>query len=456
MLNRGFSIFIITVLLFAAGFGAKAQTYGGGLIDKSIAIVGNDVILLSDIEEEVRMMLASGMTVESSTRCQILENLVSSRLFLTQARLDSLTVTDEQVKEQVEARLNDIMNRIGGEKETEEYFKKPLYKIRADWTDVFRDQLLIQQMQQKVYTSIPKMTPAAIKELCAEMPAEDLPVIPTQYKLRQIVLYPDKESAAMVVKEKLLDLRERVLAGEKFSSLARLYSQDPGSATRGGELGMRSKTVYWPQFSDAAMSLKVGQVSQIVETPDGYHIIQMIEKKGDMFNARHILIKPSYTASDRNKAFARLDSIKSEILGGNVTFEAAAWFNSEDPKTRTSGGMMVDEYTGSASLEKDRLNPADYAVIKDLKPGDISEPFESLDTEGHGHTIYKIVRLDEEIPSHTATFETDYDALVNMANEKNAHKAIENFVEEKKKTTHIRIDPLFAGCKFVNEEWIEK
>lgn len=456
MLNRGFSIFIITVLLFAAGFGAKAQTYGGGLIDKSIAIVGNDVILLSDIEEEVRMMQASGMTVESSTRCQILENLVSSRLFLTQARLDSLTVTDEQVKEQVEARLNDIMNRIGGEKETEEYFKKPLYKIRADWTDVFRDQLLIQQMQQKVYTSIPKMTPAAIKELCAEMPAEDLPVIPTQYKLRQIVLYPDKESAAMVVKEKLLDLRERVLAGEKFSSLARLYSQDPGSATRGGELGMRSKTVYWPQFSDAAMSLKVGQVSQIVETPDGYHIIQMIEKKGDMFNARHILIKPSYTASDRNKAFARLDSIKSEILGGNVTFEAAAWFNSEDPKTRTSGGMMVDEYTGSASLEKDRLNPADYAVIKDLKPGDISEPFESLDTEGRGHTIYKIVRLDEEIPSHTATFETDYDALVNMANEKNAHKAIENFVEEKKKTTHIRIDPLFAGCKFVNEEWIEK
>ncbi len=456
MLNRGFSIFIITVLMFAAGFGAKAQTYGGGLIDKSIAIVGNDVILLSDIEEEVRMMLASGMTVESNTRCQILENLVSSRLFLTQARLDSLTVTDEQVKEQVEARLNDIMNRIGGEKETEEYFKKPIYKIRADWTDVFRDQLLIQQMQQKVYTSIPKMTPAAIKELCAEMPAEDLPVIPTQYKLRQIVLYPDKESAAMVVKEKLLDLRERVLAGEKFSSLARLYSQDPGSATRGGELGMRSKTVYWPQFSDAAMSLKVGQVSQIVETPDGYHIIQMIEKKGDMFNARHILIKPSYTASDRNKAFARLDSIKSEILGGNVTFEAAAWFNSEDPKTRTSGGMMVDEYTGSASLEKDRLNPADYAVIKDMKQGDISEPFESLDTEGRGHTIYKIVRLDEEIPSHTATFETDYDALVNMANEKNAHKAIENFVEEKKKTTHIRIDPLFAGCKFVNEEWIEK
>ena len=454
--NRVLKIFILCSAILAASFGAGAQVYNGGLVDKSVATIGNDVILLSDIEQEVQMMQAGGMVVDNSTRCQILENLVSSRLFLTQARLDSLTVTDEQVKEQVTARLDDIMNRLGGEKETEEYFKKPIYKIKADWTEMMRDQLLIQQMQQKVYTSIPKMTPADVKRLCAETPAEDLPVIPTQYRLRQIVVYPDKESASLVVKERLLDLRERVLAGEKFSALARMYSQDPGSATRGGELGMRSKTVYWPQFSDAAMSLKVGQVSQIVETPDGFHIIQMIEKKGDMFNARHILIKPAYTASDRNKAFARLDSIRTEIVNGKIPFDMAAWLNSEDTKTRTNGGMMVDEYTGSSLLEKDRLNPADFAVIKDMKVGDVSEPFESRDTEGRGNTIYKIVRLDEELPSHTATFETDYDALVSMANEKNARQAIEDFVTEKKKTTHIKIDPLFEGCKFVSENWIEK
>jgi peptidyl-prolyl cis-trans isomerase SurA len=454
--NSVLKIFILCSVLLAVPFISGAQVYKGGLVDKSVATVGNDVILLSDIEEEVRMMQASGLVVDNNTRCQILENLVSSRLFLTQARLDSLTVTEDQVKEQVNSRLDDIMNRLGGEKETEEYFKKPIYKLKADWADVLRDQLLIQQMQQKVYTSIPKMTPASVKQLCTETPAEDLPVIPTQYRLRQIVVYPDKETAALVVKEKLLDLRERVLAGEKFSALARMYSQDPGSATRGGELGMRSKTVYWPQFSDAAMSLKVGQVSQIVETPDGYHIIQMIEKKGDMFNARHILIKPTYTQSDRNKAFARLDSIRTAIAEDRVSFEIAAWQNSEDTKTRTNGGMMVDEYSGSSLLEKDRLNPADYAVIKDMKAGDVSEPFESLDTEGRGHTIYKIVRLDEVIPSHTASFETDYDALVSMANEKNARKAIESFVAEKKKTTHIKIDPLFAGCKFISEDWIEK
>ena len=454
--NRVLKIFILCSLFLSATFGMGAQTYNEGLIDKSVATIGNDVILLSDIEQEVQMMQASGMVVDNNTRCQILENMVSSRLFLTQARLDSLTVTDEQVKEQVNARLDDIMNHLGGEKETEDYFKKPIYKIKADWTETMRDQLLIQQMQQKVYTSIPKMTPADVKQLCAETPAEDLPVIPTQYRLRQIAVYPDKESAALVVKEKLLDLRERVLAGEKFSALARMYSQDPGSSTRGGELGMRPKSLYWPQFSDAAMSLKVGQVSQIVETPDGFHIIQMIEKKGDMFNARHILIKPVYTASDRNKAFARLDSIRTDISEGKITFEMGAWMNSEDPKTRTNGGMVVDEYTGSSLLEKDRLNPADYAVIKDMKVGDISEPFESRDTEGRGNTIYKIIRLDEEIPSHTATFETDYDALVSMANERNAYKAIDDFVTEKKKTTHIKIDPLFEGCKFVSENWIEK
>lgn len=451
MNNRLQSILISLVLLVAASFGLRAQVYGDGLIDKAVAVVGNDMILLSDIEDEIKMMQASGYTVDKNSRCQILENMVSSKLFLTQARLDSLTVTEEQVKEQVNGRLNQVMNSLGGEKETEEYFNKPIYKIKADWTEAFREQLLIQQMQQKVYSDIPKLTPGDVKKLCEETPAEDLPMIPTKYRLRQIVLYPDKEAAAMIVKEKLLDLRERVLAGEKFAALARLYSQDPGSATRGGELGMRSKTVYWPQFSDAAMSLKVGQVSQIVETPDGFHIIQMIEKSGDMFNARHILIKPTYTSADRNAAFSRLDSIRTAILDGNVTFEVAAWNNSEDYKTRTNGGVMVDEYTGSAQFEKDRLKPADYAVIKEMKVGEISEPFESLDTEGNGHTIYKIVRLDEETPAHVASFETDYNALVDMANEANARKSIEDFVKEKKKTTHIKIDPLFGGCSFVDE-----
>ena len=311
-------------------------------------------------------------------------------------------------------------------------------------------------MQQEVIGKVPRMTPRDVKMFADTSAVEDMPVIPDQYKLRQIVLYPDKDSAATLVKERLLEIRERIVNGEKFTSLARLYSEDPGSATRGGELGMANKTVYWPAFSDAATALKVDQVSPIVETPDGFHIIQMIEKEGDMFNARHILIKPKYTADDRNKAFARLDSIRTLIVEDSLmTFEQAAWAFSEDFKTRTNGGMMVDESTGSAVFEKDQLKPNDYIVLRDMSIGEVSDPFESVDNEGRGNTIYKIIKLEEIIPSHVATYDGDFDILTTVANNRNANKAIDEFITEKQKTTYIVIDPVFSGCNFTRQGWIK-
>jgi peptidyl-prolyl cis-trans isomerase SurA len=448
---------LVTLLvLLAAGFSGFAQKYPSGLVDKTVAVVGNEVILISDIEDQVQQMTAQGYASDRNMRCELLESMMESKLFLMQARLDSLTVNYDMVDGELGQRLDRFRTYLGGDEEVEKYFGKPLYRLRQEWRKTLEDQSLTQQEQAQVANSVPELTPYDVKQFLDTTAVEDLPVVPVKYQLSQIAVYPDREAANMAVKEKLLSLRERIINGEKFSTLARIYSEDPGSARKGGELGLASKSIFWPAFSDAAMALRPGIISQIVETPDGFHIIQMIEKKGDMFNARHILIKPAYTVSDRNKAFARLDSIKTAISENKVSFEMAALINSEDPKTRTNGGMMVDEYTGSSLLEKDRLNPADYAVIKDMKAGDVSEPFESLDTEGRGNTIYKIVRLDEELPAHTAAFETDYDALVSMANEKNARKAIEDFVTEKKKTTHIKIDPLFEGCKFVSENWIEK
>ena len=219
---------------------------------------------------------------------------------------------------------------------------------------------------------------------------------------------------------------------------------------------MANKTIYWPAFSNAAMALKINQVSPIIETPDGFHIIQMIEKEGDMFNARHILIKPEYTSNDRIKSFARLDSVKTLIVDDSVmTFEQAAWAISEDFKTRTNGGVMVDENTGSAVFEKDQLKPNDYNILKDMKVGEISDPFESVDNEGRGNTIYKIIKLDEIIPSHVASYETDYNSLVDMANNKNANTAIDKFIAEKQKSTYIVIDPLFSTCEFSRDGWIK-
>ena len=193
-----------------------------------------------------------------------------------------------------------------------------------------------------------------------------LPVVPIKYQLSQICIYPDREAAAMAVKERLLSLRERILNGESFATLARLYSEDTGSAMKGGELGMASKSIFWPAFSDAAMSLKPGTISQIVETPDGFHIIEVLEKNGDMFNARHILIRPHYTEEDQEKAFKVLDSLRTAIVvDSTISFDLAARFYSQDPATRTNGGQMSDPNTGSSYFEIDQLKPQDYAAVKD-------------------------------------------------------------------------------------------
>ena len=434
---------------------AAAQQYEG-VVDKSVALVGNDIVMLSDIEAEAQMMRARGLTVDKAARCEILENMLVSKLFLTQAKLDSLTVNDAQVSASLDQRVNEILSTLGGEQKTEEYFGKPLYKLRQEWQQTLNDQSLIQEMQRNVAQNTPKLTPRDIKKYCEETPAEDLPMVSTKYRIRQIGIYPDREAAELAVKERLVGLRERIVNGEKFSTLARLYSQDPGSMTKGGELGMASRAIFWPAFSDAAMSLKVGQVSQVVETPDGFHIIQLIEREGDMFNARHILIKPQYTSEDRERAFRKLDSIRNLVLADSLSFFDAARSFSEERHSATNGGLMADEYTGSSYFEKDQLKPNDYNVLRNMKEGDISEPFESLDNEGrNGNTIYKILYLEKILPAHVANYQDDYSALIDEVNNKNALKAIEEFITEKQKSTYIVIDPLFQGCDFQRKGWIK-
>ena len=447
-------VWAVTALILALA-PAAAQQYEG-VVDKSVALVGNDIIMLSEIEAEAQMMRARGLTVDKTARCEILENMLVSKLFLTQAKLDSLTVNDAQVSASLDQRINEIMSTLGGEQKTEEYFGKPLYKLRQEWRQTLNDQSLIQEMQRTVASNTPKLTPRDIKKYCEETPAEDLPMISTKYRIRQIGIYPDREAAELAVKERLVGLRERIVNGEKFSTLARLYSQDPGSLSKGGELGMASRAIFWPAFSDAAMSLKVGQVSQVVETPDGFHIIQLIEREGDMFNARHILIKPQYTSEDRERAFHKLDSIRNLVLSDTLSFFDAARAFSEERHSATNGGLMADEYTGSSYFEKDQLKPNDYNVLRSMKEGDISEPFESLDNEGrNGNTIYKILYLEKILPAHVANYQDDYSALIDEVNNKNALKAIEDFIVEKQKSTYIVIDPIFQGCEFQRKGWIK-
>ena len=446
----------IALLLLAAPAVASAQKYKG-VVDKSVAVVGNELITLSEIEQEVQMVNARGFSSDRNIRCELLESMMRSKLFLMQARLDSLTVNQEMVEMQLSQQMDQARTALGGDEALEAYFRKPVYKLRQEWRKQIEDNTLAQQEQQEIAKRIPEVTPYDVRQYIDTSSVDKLPIVPIKYKLSQICVYPDREAAALAVKERLLNIRERILNGEKFSTLARLYSEDPGSARKGGELGMASKSIFWPVFSDAAMSLKPGAISQIVETPDGFHIIEVLEKKGDMFNARHILLKPRYTQEDRDKAFKRLDSLKTAIQDSLITFELAARFYSEDPATRTNGGQMADPNTGSAYFEIDQLKPQDYAAAKGLQPGQISDPIESLDNEGRdGNLVYKIVRLDKIVPAHTATFEHDYTELLGDVRNVKQMEAIEDFIKEKIKVTYIKIDPLFQDCEFELDGWKSK
>lgn len=435
---------------------ASAQKYDK-VVDKTIAVVGNEMIALSNVEAEVQAAFSQGYHSDRNMRCELLERMMENKLLLMQARIDSLTVDAEMVNSELNQRMDYARTTYGGDEQVEQVFGKSVYKLRQEWRDQLEENSLAQKEQLEISKKIPQITPYDVKAYLDTADVAGLPVIPIKYQMSQICIYPDREAANLAVKERLLSIRERIMNGEKFSTLARLYSEDPASQRRGGELGMASKSIFWPAFSDAAMSLKPGTISQIVETPDGFHIIEVLEKKGDMFNARHILIKPKYTAEDREKAFSKLDSLRTVIQDSTITFELAARFYSQDAATRTNGGQMADPNTGSAYFEIDQLKPQDYQAIQGLEVGQISEPLESLDNEGNnGNTVYKIVRLDKIVPAHTARFENDYNDLLSVVQNEKQMAAVNKFVEEKIETTYIIIDPLFKDCEFSRSQWASK
>ena len=455
---------LLTVALAAALCPAvNAQKYR--YIDKTVAVVGNEPITLSLIEGEAKNQRARGMASDRSVRCELLETILESKLLLMQARIDSLSVNSDWVEGRLSQDLDQAMSYFGGEKEVEEFYGKPMYRIRNDLRRQYEEMSLTEQERQEIMNTVPALTPFEVKAYMDTVDRESLPMVPAKYKLSQICLYPDREAAALAAREKLLELRERIIAGEKFSLLARMYSDDTESARRGGELGMLSRSLLWPAFSDAAMALRPGTISQIVETPDGFHIIEVLEKKGDMFNARHILLMPKYTAADQEKAFARLDSLRSEILSGAVSFEMAASFYSEDAPSRTNGGQMADPNTGSAYFEVDQLKPSDYAAIRNLQEGEISAPVVSSDNDGradpskgyvNGKLMYKIIRLDKIIPAHTASFESDFNELQELVLSQQQVKAVDAFLEKKIAETRIVIDPIFEDCDFRRAVWATK
>jgi len=447
---RFYRFVIIIVLLTSATVGnIKSQN----VIDQVVAIVGGERILLSDIDQEILRMKMQGALTGENDRCQLLEQMLTHKLLVNQSKIDSIEVNQGAIESEIDRRLKYFINQIGSEKALENYFNKPMYEIKDDLREVIEEQQLSQQMRQKIIDKV-KITPSEVKSFYKNTPTDSLPKIPEQYELQQIMIFPPSSAEAKFqVKEKLLEIRERILKGERFSTLAVAYSEDRASAIRGGELGFRSRDELVKAFADVAFGLKEGQVSQIVETEYGFHIIQMIESKGDKVNVRHILMKPQFSSDMTAQAIAKLDSIATLIKSDSIKFEHAAMRFSEDKKSNLNGGLVINPYTNTSLFEKEHLQPSDFYVIRDLKVGEMSAPFESRDE--HANVVFKIVKIKRIVKAHTANIKDDYDVIQGLAKQSMESDILKEWIEKKQRVTFIRIEPSFKSCKFESKGWIK-
>jgi peptidyl-prolyl cis-trans isomerase SurA len=446
-------IFILCTLMMLAGFSAAGQQ----IVESIVAIVGNEVIYLSDIEGQVVQLKAErDPTPVDELRCRVLEDQLIQKLFLDQARIDSIEVSPENVESDLNSRLTDYIRRAGSEQALESYFNKSMAEIRQDLREMLTNQYIVQETQSTIAQNI-TVTPEEIKKYYNSIPKDSLPLVPRKVQLSIIsVEPPDMEASKAEVRQKLLDLRSRIINGESFSTLAVLYSEDQGTAPRGGETGYATRGELAKPYADAAWSLKEGAVSKIVETEFGFHIIQLIDRKGDMVNSRHILMRPKLSADQTEWAILKLDSIAGIVRSDSLTFAQAARRYSSDKATRANGGKMVKENPSERVtwFTLDELSREINLVVRDMKLGEISEPFRTTDSKGNN--IYCIVRLDDEIAPHRVNMKDDYNYLSDATMMDKQGKIYEKWITDKIKKTYIRISDEFRDCRFHYSGWFEK
>jgi peptidyl-prolyl cis-trans isomerase SurA len=423
------------------------------VIDQVAAVVGRNIILESDIENQYLNYRLQGSIKgsEQEVKCSILEDMLFQKLLVAQAEVDSIVVDDAQVNAELDRRIGMFIQQFGSQEKLERYYNKSITDIKKELFDVIKEQLLSQQVQQQIIANV-TVTPSEVKAFFKSIPKDSLPQIKTEYVIQQIVKNPPVSIEEKIrVKEQLLDLRKRILDGENFSTLAILYSEDPGSASKGGELGFYGRGQLYPEFEAVAFKLKEGEVSDIVETEAGYHIIQMIARKGDYINVRHILLVPKVSPLDLTKARNELDSVAALIRNDSITFDEAVEKFSEG-KNKNSGGYLINDYTGGTSFEAEQLDPQVSFVVDKLKVGEISNPV-PMKTDKM-KDAYRILYLKEKTRPHRANMKDDYPKIQQWAQQKKQKKVIDEWVNEKSKQTYIRISDDFMKCDF-HYNWIE-
>jgi peptidyl-prolyl cis-trans isomerase SurA len=412
-------------------------------LDAIAAIVGNKIILQSEIDLQYHQFLMQGNYPDESIKCRLLEQALLNKLLLHQAIVDSLPVTDAQVEERINRNLEYYIKQFGSKEKLESFYGKTIVEIREEYRPLIKEQLLIQAMQQKITRDV-TVSPADIRQFYASIPSDSLPFINSEMEYAQIQI-PITVSATEKerVKNLLRQYRQRILNGEDFSVLAVLYSQD-ASARKGGELGFHQRGDLLPEYEAAAFKLKPGELSDIVETKFGFHLIQMIERRGEQFNTRHILIKPKIGDDDLASARAKADSIYFLLKEKIISFEEAALRFSDDMETKNNGGNVFNPQTGNTRFETDQIDPAVFFHLDKLTPGEISVPV--LTQTAEGNQVFRIYLLKTRTEPHRLNIEQDYQRLQEIVMESKSKAALLDWVKRKKKSVHIRIADHFLPC----------
>ena len=432
---------------------------GENIVDEVVWVVGDEAILKSDVESARLDALYHGIKFDGDPYCVIPEQLAIQKLFLHQAEIDSIMVSEQEVMGGIEQQMNYYIDQTGSKEKMEEYFNKTSSQIREMIRENIRNGMIVDRMKQNIMGDI-KIVPADVRRYFKDLPQDSIPFIPTQVEV-QIITFEPKIPQEEIdrVKKTLRDYTERVEKGEiSFGTLARLYSEDPGSARRGGEYGFQSRGEVVPEFANVVFNLTdPKKVSKVFETEYGYHIAQLIEKRGDRVSYRHILMKPKVEEKELEKSLNRLDSVAKDIRNAKFTFDDAATYLSQDKDTRNNHGLMANPKTGTARFEMQDLAQVSQEVAKiinELNVGEISEPFTMVNNKGK--EVCAIVKLKARIDGHKATITEDYQRLKSIVEAKRGEEKLDKWIREKQKSTYVRINENWVKCDFKYPGWIRQ
>jgi peptidyl-prolyl cis-trans isomerase SurA len=448
-------IWISSIIFFLTLVPATAQEAEsapeGTTVDEVVAVVGKNYILRSDVESQYLQMRMQGTIkgAAETVRCQLFENLLFEKLLLHQAALDSIVITPDQVTAEQERRMRYFIQQFGTQEKLENYYNKTILEFKTELYDVIADQMLVNRVQENI-TSNTGVTPSEVRRFFKDIPRDSIPLISSVVEVMQLVKKPPiSPEEKFEVKERLSVLRERILKGESFEALAVLYSEDPGSAKQGGDIGLHGRGELYPEFEAISFKLDPGAVSEIVETEAGFHIIQGIEKRGEFSRVRHILIRPKVSPVALAEARSFLDSIAQLIRHDSITFEDAVRKYSTDP-SKNNGGIMINPNTGSAQWSVEELDPKVFFVIDKLEPGDVSTPV--LMEDEKGEEAYRLLMLKKRTLPHRANLEEDYNQVQEWALQQKKQEAIFEWIKKNAHKTYIKVYGEFQQCKFA-QSW---